>query len=157
MVLPSSHRCSDLAATGSLAAAVAEHLKIGDVVLLDGPIGAGKTHFVSALAAALGSSDQVTSPTYTIMHYYEASAGQLLHVDAYRLSGIGEYRDLGMDELAPEAITAVEWGERVAGAHPEHLSLRFAFVAGDDDARSVTIKASGSRWQSVVGTTQEAT
>ncbi|MBT5435445.1 MAG: tRNA (adenosine(37)-N6)-threonylcarbamoyltransferase complex ATPase subunit type 1 TsaE [Rhodospirillaceae bacterium] len=151
MPLPSQITCRDIAQTNAFAAELAKVLRVGDVVLLDGPIGAGKTHFVRALASAMGSNDNVTSPTYTIMHVYETDRGQLLHLDAYRLSGVAEYRDLGIDDLAPEAITVVEWGGTVAAAHPEHLMIEFRIVDGDDNARELLLSGIGQRWAGKMG------
>jgi len=151
MAISESLTCRDTAEVDAAAARLAACLRIGDVVLLDGPIGAGKTHFVRALAAAMGSNDNVTSPTYTIMHVYETDRGQLLHLDAYRLSGVAEYRDLGIDDLSPDAVTVVEWGGTVAGAHPEHLMIEFCLVEDDDNARSLHFIGVGQRWAGTVG------
>ncbi|MBC6440423.1 MAG: tRNA (adenosine(37)-N6)-threonylcarbamoyltransferase complex ATPase subunit type 1 TsaE [Rhodospirillales bacterium] len=142
--------CDDVAAVGTLAARLAPHLKAGDAVLFEGPIGVGKTHLIRALVTNLESADAVTSPTYTIMHVYETGPGQVLHLDAYRLSGVDEYRDLGIEDLAPEAITLVEWGDQVAAAHPEHLHVRISHVPADEGARTVTLTAVGARWDAVV-------
>lgn len=129
--------------TGAIAAAVAPALRAGDVVLLNGGLAAGKTTFVKALARALGSTDAVTSPTFSIANFYTRPAGQILHIDAYRLGGVAEFRDLALDDYFETAITVIEWGERVAEAFQNHLSIGFA--AGDAE-RKLTFAASGARW-----------
>lgn len=106
----------DEAATRALAAALAPRLRAGDVLRLDGPLGAGKTTLVRALVAALGGdAAQVASPTFTLLHQYDC-APPLVHIDAYRLSGPGDLAGLGFDELAEGAISAIEWSQRVEAA-----------------------------------------
>ena len=138
--------CRGIAETERVAAALAPLLRPGDGLLLDGKLAAGKTLFVKALARALGSADAVTSPTYAIAHFYETPLGKLLHVDAYRLSGPAEFRDLGLDAWFAAAITVVEWGSIIAGELADPLTVEFDFVAGDDGARRLTFAAAGGRW-----------
>lgn len=137
---------ADIAALEALAADLGDILGAGDVVLLEGPIGVGKTRLVSAFVAALGSTDQVTSPTYTLMHVYETPRLPVLHLDAYRLSGVEEYLDLGARDFAHDAVTMVEWGDRVADAHPEHLGLVLEFGRSGDTSRRCTIRRRGGSW-----------
>ncbi len=134
---------ADIAALECLAADLADILGPGDVVLLEGPIGVGKTRLVRAFVKALGSSDEVTSPTYTLMHVYETPSLPVLHLDAYRLSGVEEYLDLAAGDFADESITMVEWGERVAAAHPEHLGVVLEFARSGDTSRRCTIRRRG--------------
>ncbi len=148
-------RCDNESATERLASRLADWLKHGDVLLLDGPVGAGKTRFVRALAATLGSADNVTSPTYTLMHHYRTAHGTLIHMDVYRLSGVEEYLDLGILDLAGDAITAVEWGAKVAEAHPECLFVEFDLVPGQHEARIVRVGMRGARWRHCSGELRE--
>jgi tRNA threonylcarbamoyladenosine biosynthesis protein TsaE len=104
--------------TRILGAALAPMLLPGDVVSLSGDLGAGKTVFVQGLAAALGVTGRVTSPSFTIVHEYEGRF-PIIHIDVYRLDSFQEVIDLGFDELLdPEAIMLVEWGEAVAPLLP---------------------------------------
>jgi tRNA threonylcarbamoyl adenosine modification protein YjeE len=104
-------KVQDAAGMWQLGADLAELLKAGDVVALSGPLGAGKTTLVQGLAAGLGIADQVTSPTFVVERRYRP--GQrgigLVHVDAYRLAGLQELRDLELDDQ-PSDIVVVEWG-----------------------------------------------
>lgn len=114
--------------TQRIAGALVPFLRSGDVVLLSGDLGAGKTVFTQGLARAAGVAEAVTSPTFTLVHSYPTAIGlDLLHADVYRLSTVGEIADLGLAELVEEgAFALVEWGERTAGAlGPEHLLVTF--------------------------------
>ena len=102
-----SHSLTD---TYSFAATVAATLHGGEVILLQGQLGAGKTAFVKGLALALGIADTVTSPTFTLLNQYQGTQLKLYHFDLYRL-GEGEAEDLGFDEFyfAPDAVCCIEW------------------------------------------------
>lgn len=117
----------DLAATRSLARRTAAVLPAGQLLLVSGPLGAGKTTFVAALAEALGCSAIVTSPTYTLVHEYPTPEGPLVHVDVYRLdASVDIDAALDLDAYLDRArAVVVEWGERLLATHPEawHLSL----------------------------------
>ena len=133
--------------TGVVAVTLAPHLRAGDVALLSGGLAAGKTHFVKALVAALGSTDTVTSPTFSIANFYVCDAAAILHIDTYRLAGMAEFNDLALESYVETSITLIEWGDRIATAFPTHLSIAFDIR---DDARVLTISAHGDRWRDVV-------
>src|SRR4051812_38993464 len=94
--------------TRAIALALAPLLQPGDAMLLKGPLASGKTAFVQELVAALGSKAEVTSPTFTIAQFYPLPSGTFLHIDAYRLSSVAEFRDLALEDFMAESITAVE-------------------------------------------------
>jgi tRNA threonylcarbamoyladenosine biosynthesis protein TsaE len=142
--------CDDTVRTAEVAGVLAAELSPGDVVLLTGGLASGKTTFVTALAAALGSRDRVTSPTFTLAHFYRADRFTLLHIDAYRLSGPREYRDLGLDEYTETSVTVVEWGDKIAEDFPCHLMIDFAVPGVPPDARALTFCASCPRWLAVL-------
>jgi tRNA threonylcarbamoyladenosine biosynthesis protein TsaE len=121
--------------TSRIGAALAGILVEGDVVCLDGELGAGKTVLVQGIAGALGYDGAVPSPTFTIINPY--SEIRLCHVDAFRLADAGELVEAGIEEyLDAEWICAVEWAGRVRGALPDtSLEVRISFGAGDDDRR----------------------
>jgi tRNA threonylcarbamoyladenosine biosynthesis protein TsaE len=132
--------------TRSIAAALVRCLRPGDVVLLSGDLGGGKTTFVQGAAAALGSTDLVTSPTFTIVQEY-GGAIALVHIDVYRLHHLQELHDLGFDELIDsDRITFIEWGELVRPLAPEdHLEVAFEQGAAEFE-RIVEVRASGPGW-----------
>ena len=101
-------------------AELAARLRPGDVVLVSGELGAGKTTFVRGALRALGVAGTVTSPTFVVGHAYEGARGPVSHLDLYRLAGMGD-EDPGLLDpfFAPDAIAFVEWPERAPGAWPE--------------------------------------
>jgi tRNA threonylcarbamoyladenosine biosynthesis protein TsaE len=141
--------CEDLDETAGVAGRLAAQLQAGDVVLLSGELGAGKTAFTQALAAALGVEEAVTSPTFTLVRPYQTrEAFDLLHVDVYRLERLEEIADLGLPELLEDgACAVVEWGERAAPVlGPDHLHV--TIERGDTDtARTIRFQPHGPSWQ----------
>ena len=125
------------AETWRLAAALLPRLPPGAVLALHGELGSGKTCFVQGLAAALGVTQAVTSPTFTLIHEYRG-ARPLYHVDLYRLPDAGAARDLGLEEyFRGDGLTAVEWAERAAALlPPDTWHLRFEVGAEPDERRS---------------------
>ena len=132
--------------TRALAAAVAELARPGDVVVLAGDLGAGKTAFAQGFAAGLGVTETVTSPTFIIARSYEGRL-RLHHLDVYRLDTLQEAEDLGLAELVDDAaVVLVEWGDVVAPVLPsDHLEVRLSFGEEPDDRR-LQLEASGSAW-----------
>ena len=133
--------------THGVAVALAPLLRPGDAMMLKGPLASGKTAFVQELVAALGSKAEVTSPTFTIAQFYPLPSGTFLHIDAYRLSSVAEFRDLGLEDFVAESITAVEWGDIVEQDFPNALSINFEFVANEDNSRKLTFSATSEEWQ----------
>lgn len=136
--------------TATVAAALAPNLRPGDVVLLKGDLGSGKTTFVKALARAIGSTAEVTSPTFTLAQFYPAEQMTVLHIDVYRLSGIHEYRDLGLEEYLADSVTLVEWGDKIAEDFPGHLLVEFQHDASAPDLRVLAFASEHPRWQPVI-------
>jgi tRNA threonylcarbamoyladenosine biosynthesis protein TsaE len=134
------------AETDALARRLGALLRVGDVVVLAGELGVGKTVFARGVGRALGITEPVVSPSFTIMREYEARL-PLVHVDVYRLDHLQELHDLGFDDLVgDEAVTLVEWGDRVGPLlPPDRLDVYLGRGAGDDD-RVVSLEASGTSW-----------
>jgi len=139
----------------ALGARLAGLLRAGDVVLLSGDLGAGKTTLTRGLGAALGVRGAVTSPTFVIarVHPPGASAGglPLVHVDAYRLHDLAEVDDLDLDASAAESVTVVEWGAgKVEGLSDSRLEVVLhRGSAGEDETRTVLVRGLGQRWAGV--------
>ncbi|WP_435110825.1 tRNA (adenosine(37)-N6)-threonylcarbamoyltransferase complex ATPase subunit type 1 TsaE [Nocardiopsis synnemataformans] len=119
----------------------------GDLLILSGPLGAGKTTLTQGLGEGLGVRGSVTSPTFVISRIHPSLTGgpDLVHVDAYRLGGPDEIDDIDLDMTLPDSVTVVEWGEGVAeGLSDDRLEIRIQ--RHPDDTRSVHLRAVGARW-----------
>jgi tRNA threonylcarbamoyladenosine biosynthesis protein TsaE len=134
--------------TRRLAGAVARLAREGDVVLLVGEMGAGKTAFAQGFAAGLGVAERVTSPTFTLVNDYSARL-RMHHVDVYRLDHLQEVLDLGLAELLDDGgVTLIEWGDVVVPTLPrDFLEVHLEFAHGNDDARRITLREVGPSWQ----------
>jgi tRNA threonylcarbamoyladenosine biosynthesis protein TsaE len=132
--------------TRALAGELAAVARPGDLLLLGGDLGAGKTSFVQGFGRALGVEEPITSPTFVIVHTYDG-AFPIIHVDAYRLEHLQELLDLGLGEtLDHEGVTLIEWGDVVAPAlPPEFLEVRFELGEGDDE-RLIRMRGAGGTW-----------
>jgi tRNA threonylcarbamoyladenosine biosynthesis protein TsaE len=127
--------------TEQAGADLAASLNPGDVVLVSGELGAGKTTFVRGALRELGIQGPVTSPTFVVGHAYEGINGPVSHLDLYRLSGMGD-EDPGLLEpfFTPDAIVFVEWPEHAAGAWPEdRVAARVELAHAGGDTRTVEI------------------
>ncbi|TWD79432.1 tRNA threonylcarbamoyladenosine biosynthesis protein TsaE [Kribbella amoyensis] len=129
---------------------IAGQLRPGDVLVLSGDLGAGKTTFTQGLGAGLKVRGDITSPTFVISRVHPSLAGgpALVHVDAYRLGGVAELDDLDLDASLDEAVTVVEWGHGLAETlAPDRLDI--VVTRGDDDTdetRDLRITPAGPRW-----------
>jgi tRNA threonylcarbamoyladenosine biosynthesis protein TsaE len=125
--------------TRAIAAALAPLLMPGAVILLSGDLGAGKTAFVRGLAEGLGlDPDDVTSPTFTLVHEYRGGRLPLIHVDLYRLDR-AELDEIGLDQdLAAHGVIAVEWAERLTRGIVDAMAVRITDEGGD--RRSITVE-----------------
>lgn len=149
--------CLDLPSpqmTADLAAWFAPRLRAGDVLLLSGEIGAGKTHFARALIQARllaeGRYEDVPSPTFTLVQSYATSGPEIWHADLYRLTDPSEIWELGLEDAFRSAICLVEWPERMGKAVPKQgLYMRFLPGSGPDDRR-ITVSTDESRWAPIL-------
>lgn len=135
-----------------LAGRVARQLQAGDVLELVGDVGTGKTTFTKALAAALGVTETVQSPTFMISSVYDTSGGvQLAHYDFYRLNEPGVMRDELSEALASDStITVLEWADVVADVLPaDRLTVYFDYLP-DESARAVRLEAHGTRAEQTI-------
>ena len=133
--------------TCRMAAALAPRLRAGDVILLSGDVGAGKTHFARCLVqAALPVPEDVPSPTYTLVQTYPGSAAEIWHADLYRLSDPAEITELGLAEAFDSAICLVEWPDRLGDMAPaEALDLTLEALENPEHRR-LTLRWTDPRW-----------
>ncbi len=152
-------RCLTLRATGvaetrAIAAIVAASARGGDIVLLAGDLGAGKTAFAQGFGAALGIDEPVTSPTFTLVRTYPVPSGHgevrsFLHADVYRLDHLNEIVDLGLGQLVEDGgVALVEWGDLAAPVlGDDALLVRLVADEDDDQVRRLVVGAEGTRWE----------
>ncbi len=123
--------------TRALAARLGHTLRRGDLVVLSGELGAGKTHFVKGIAEGLDIDDRITSPTFALHQRYEGRE-TLHHLDVYRLDDLAETIDLDLPELTESGVTVIEWGDTILDILPaDRLIVRLMF--DDDDLQRVVI------------------
>lgn len=141
-------------ATRAVGAGLARLLRAGDLLVLGGDLGAGKTTFTQGLAGGLGVRGDVTSPTFVIsrVHPSLGDGPALVHVDAYRLGESAELDDLDLDAYLDEAVTVVEWGAGLAETlAADRLEVQIERTHGDEvgEARTLRLTAVGDRWAGV--------
>ena len=150
---PRTYDAPDADAMRAIGQDLASRLRPGDLVVLTGELGAGKTTFTQGLGAGLGVRGDVTSPTFVIsrVHPSLGDGPALVHVDAYRLGGVPELDDLDLDASLEDSVTVVEWGEGIAeGLAEDRVEVRIARGIADEvaelDPRTVTVSPIGRRW-----------
>ncbi|MBR9650400.1 tRNA (adenosine(37)-N6)-threonylcarbamoyltransferase complex ATPase subunit type 1 TsaE [Thalassovita aquimarina] len=132
--------------TASLARAIASALRPGDVILMEGGIGAGKTHFARALIQSLlPEPEDVPSPTFTLVQVYDTPDTEIWHTDLYRLTGPDEAVELGLEDAFETAICLVEWPDRLAELAPDN-ALTLSFEVTGDEERRVICSWSDNKW-----------
>lgn len=134
--------------TRALAEALSSLARAGDLVLLAGDLGAGKTAFVQGYGRGLGVVERITSPTFTLVHVYDGRL-PIHHLDVYRLEQLSEALDLGLAEMLDEGgVVLIEWGDAILPVLPhDYLEVRLTFGVADDD-RYVALRPVGPAWAS---------
>jgi tRNA threonylcarbamoyladenosine biosynthesis protein TsaE len=140
-------RTTAVAETQALAAALAELARPGDLVLLAGDLGAGKTAFTQGFGRGLGIEETITSPTFTLAREYDGTRLRLHHLDVYRMESMAEVFDVDLPELLDDnAVVLIEWGEAIVGSLPADY-LEVALHLGDeDDDRVLEVHPVGPSW-----------
>jgi len=148
------------AATAAFAGALAPLLSAGDTILLDGPIGAGKTHFARALIqarlAAAGALEDVPSPTFTLVQTYDDSLVEIWHADLYRLTQPGEVEELGLAQAFDDAICLVEWPDRLGDLTPDGALLVSFQASKTPGYRMAEARSTDRRWAALLDAAHEA-
>ncbi len=128
--------------TQRLAEDLATVLADGDLIVMAGDLGAGKTCFTQGLGRGLGIAERITSPTFTIHSRYDGRL-TLNHLDVYRIDQLEDTLDLDLPELLEEGVTVIEWGEQIDPVLPAHLVIRIEFGDNDDD-RTISFISPGN-------------
>lgn len=134
---------NDLAATEALGARIAASLGVGDAVALEGDLGSGKTTLARAILRALGVTEAVPSPTFTLVQTYETPKLRVRHYDLYRIENVADMDELALDEALDEGAALIEWPEHARSRLPEN-ALHVALTL-DDEGRRARITGS-RRW-----------
>ncbi|WP_170790186.1 tRNA (adenosine(37)-N6)-threonylcarbamoyltransferase complex ATPase subunit type 1 TsaE [Ruegeria lacuscaerulensis] len=134
--------------TARLAVLLGRVLRPGDVLLLDGEIGSGKTHFArSLIQSVMTHPEDVPSPTFTLVQVYDTSLGEIWHCDLYRLSALEEVEELGLTDAFETAISLIEWPNKLGPLKPASaLTLKFETDPDTLEKRHLTISWSDPRW-----------
>jgi tRNA threonylcarbamoyladenosine biosynthesis protein TsaE len=137
--------------TGEVARKIAPLFHAGDIIILDGDLGAGKTCFVKGFTDGFRSNDVVTSPTFSIANFYRTGANGLsniLHIDLYRIANIDEFNDLGLFDYFDQSVTLIEWGKQYMTYFDACLLISFQIV--DDNKRVLTFEIQGDTRKSIL-------
>ena len=142
--------------TQAVGTAIGENARPGDLVLLEGELGAGKTCLTQGILWGLGGTEYARSPTFVLMAQYAARL-TLYHVDLYRVESVAEAADLGLDEVVSgEGVTVIEWAERAGGLFEDDgLRVRLSLV--DENTRSLTLSATDGRYSTMIEAALQAT
>lgn len=131
-------------------------LKAGDIICLQGDLGAGKTTFTQGLAQGWGSLDSVSSPTFILVNLYRRADGeQLFHLDAYRLDSVPEAEELDLDSMLAEGALIIEWPERLGNLIPnEHLYIQLEHIS--EEHRQMNFHAHGKRYDDLLDSIRQS-
>lgn len=138
--------CQSEADTATVAAHLAGISKPGDLLVLEGALAAGKTHFIKYMCGELQIEDTITSPTFTLAHFYAGPVMPVLHVDAYRIETEHEFSDLTLHDFFDGHLTAIEWGAKFQDVMPPALHIQIDPIDGDDNARRITFTSDAPSW-----------
>lgn len=136
-------RCPTPQDTEALGGRLASSLRPGDIVVLAGGLGAGKTLLTRGIATGLGVDERVTSPSFVLVREYQSGFMPVVHVDVYRLNSMNEFDDLDVLEMSKDGVLIIEWGGAIESALPaDHL--RIEFDVEDDDCRILRFVGEGA-------------
>ena len=127
-------------------------LRGGDIIIFSGELGGGKTTFISGLADGLGIRENLSSPSFTILNQYNAGKLKLVHIDFYRLDGIDEFDNIGLDDHVYDdsAVLCIEWGEKIKQyIKKDYLTISFNYIIEDEDSmnrRIIRFSSSNNYW-----------
>lgn len=137
--------------TKKIATALASKLEIGDIVVLSGDLGSGKTKFTEGFLSFWGLEDEISSPTFTIVNEHSKDNTNIYHLDVYRLADMGEFYAIGGMEYFTNGICVIEWGELIEDILPKnYIKVSFSKDNKNESIRYLNFKAYGERLQNVI-------
>lgn len=136
--------------TKQFAKNLASKLNIGDIIVLTGDLGSGKTKFTEGFLTYFGLEDEISSPTFNIVNEYIKNDIKIFHFDVYRLENVDEFYEIGGEEYFSNGICIIEWGEIIKEALPyEHIEINFERNNNDINKRILNIKTFGNRFDNI--------
>ena len=143
--------CENEYKTKEFASKLAEYLKIGDIIVLSGELGVGKTKFVEGILSHFNLENEISSPTFTIVNEYKNSEINIYHFDLYRLGDIYEFENIGGEEYFSKGICLFEWGELIEDVIPnEYIKISFSKSDENPDLRILDIEAFGEKYNKML-------
>ena len=140
--------CKNENETREFAKNLASILKKGDVIVLSGELGAGKTKFVEGILEHFNLQDEISSPTFTIVNEYQNDEINIYHFDLYRLSDIYEFENIGGEEYFNKGICIFEWGELIEDILPnDYIKIKFERIGNEDNYRKLNIEKKGDGYE----------
>ena len=137
--------------TKEFAKKLASNLKNGDVIVLTGDLGSGKTKFTEGFLSYFGLEDEISSPTFTIVNEYHKNNINIYHFDVYRLEDSSEFYAIGGEEYFENGICLIEWGELIEDALPnEYIKIDFSRNLNDENLRILNIQSIGNRYDKLI-------
>lgn len=137
--------------TKKIASLLASKLQRGDIVVLSGDLGSGKTKFTEGFLSHWGLENEISSPTFTIVNEHKKDDTNIYHLDVYRLADMGEFYAIGGTEYFTNGICVIEWGELIEDILPKnYIKINFSKDENDDSIRYLDFKAYGERLQNVI-------
>ena len=142
--------CKNENETREFAKNLASILKKGDVIVLSGELGAGKTKFVEGILEHFNLQDEISSPTFTIVNEYRNDEINIYHFDLYRLSDIYEFENIGGEEYFNKGICIFEWGELIEDILPnDYIKIKFERIGNEDNYRKLNIETFGEKYKDI--------
>ena len=137
--------------TKKIASYIASKLECGDIVILSGDLGSGKTKFTEGMLSFWDLEDEISSPTFTIVNEHKKNNTNIYHLDVYRLSDVGEFYSIGGPEYFTTGICIIEWGDLIEDILPKnYIKIKFRKDEKDDSIRYLNITAYGERLNNVI-------
>jgi len=142
--------CNSENETKQIASNLARFLRKGDIIVLSGELGTGKTKFVEGILSHYGLENEISSPTFTIINEYHNNLADIYHFDLYRLADIYEFENIGGEEYFSKGICLFEWGELIEDILPDdYLKISIEKSEDDDNTREITLEPIGERFAQV--------